>query len=813
MISANVNNTASAPRLLLLTALLVVLAFSVNHASPTDAGGGVIQGDVNCSQNVDSIDSLQILRSTAGLPAAANCLAESGDVNCSTNIDAVDALQILRHVAGLGVNAAAGCTPIGDPLEQEIAATSESLIAEALDAGHITYEESLLYRAYAIFADPKLPDEYASPAIDWEAGSELFGEIDDHEGELSGQLLADLAPYRVRPNDPQSVLFDTPEAAGSAAQGLDREWRTSLVPGTNARVWALGPVGAEEKYVDLVSTVWTSMLGVFIYPNSDAPGDPNSVVNPDGAIDFYFVNAGVDPRVAACEANPNQAGCLQANYGIARRAAPRVGNTSSGYLLVNAGLIGGNPLADDNLLDTVAHELTHVSQYAYDTGEASWLYESTATWVAYRIMKDLGRVPKYAYNRATELYDDLDRPLDREAKGDNDKYGAWLFFQHAAMDRGDQIVSQVWDEAATPGKQGIHAVDAVFPLDDNFDTFTVRNWNDEPVPAQYKDAPDNTFPTTLHPDLSRNMNLPGEADQTLDIPVEKLSAIYYRYTFGLAVRHIIVENNLVQTDGAHVWLLKKIAGDWKPPEDMEGNPVDTFCRDSEEDQDLEELIVIVSNSLIDGPTLNHNYPRVIADKIACAPVLGYASTTLRVTTDVDDITYTSGVVNLQFDPIPIQDQPGDIQYVLSAKSQGVHWVGSGTHDGCPAEGETTVLFPGVPYTGPENAAGYLVVVAPGDNHSTIITAYNPAATLTVTCPGDPPTITHIGFDAGFLLHILGWPNSDGGTRYTGDCVQDFGEHLNYHFTWDLRASDVLAPLSDTQPAATVPECFHIPTFP
>jgi hypothetical protein len=36
----------------------------------------------------------------------------------------------------------------------------------------------------------------------------------------------------------------------------------------------------------------------------------------------------------------------------------------------------------------------------------------------------------------------------------------------------------------------------------------------------------------------------------------------------------------------------------------------------------------------------------------------------------------------------------------------------------------------------------------------MISAFNPDARLTKTCPGNPPTVTKEGFDAGFLLHIV-----------------------------------------------------------
>jgi len=38
----------------------------------------------------------------------------------------------------------------------------------------------------------------------------------------------------------------------------------------------------------------------------------------------------------------------------------------------------------------------------------------------------------------------------------------------------DGIVSQVWSQAAPAGQDGINAVDRAFPMDENFDDFTVR---------------------------------------------------------------------------------------------------------------------------------------------------------------------------------------------------------------------------------------------------------------------------------------------------------------------------------------------------
>ena len=796
-------NCVTFARALIVPLLLVVLCvgFAKSPARAGAVSAGSIQGDVNCSGAADAADALQILVGVANSAASdAACADGAGDVDCDGDTDLDDAMRILRFAASLEVGDVTGCVRVGDYLVEP--PTSEELIAAGLEAGDVTYEQSLLYRAYALFDDPRLPAEYQSPVRNWDAGSDLFSEIDANEGQISAGTLADLQEFRVRPNDPASILYDTPES-GQAAQGANRAWRTSLVPNTDARVWTLGDVNAEKVYIPLIQAVWPRVITFIGAPNPDTAGVPNSVVNPDTAVDFYFVDPGVDPRSPECEtANADPDKCLtESDDGMAKGAEEFVANKSSGYLVVNKGTISGDPLSDDNLVDTIAHEMAHLSQFAYDRYESSWLKESTATWVAYRVMLDMGRDPDYAHNRVRDLFGEyLDRPLT-DLTGPKAKYRPWLFFQKAAMMTTDGIVKSIWNNARPAGPQGIDAVNTAFNLDANFDQFTVQNWNKKPpLTTLYKEVPqsqpDTTFPD-VEPYIDWGKDFTGEGEQFLDLPVEALSARYYDYTFGDNVRHVIFENNLVQTPHAHVWLLKKISGDWKPPEDMKDNPVDTWCRDSQlVDENLQELVVIVSNSEIASDTpgqappapLQRNFPRVIADQIACKTVEGVVHATLHVQNEGVDLTYDSGDVPVIFEPRVVQPEPGDIYYDLSSRSPGVTWHVSGSVNGCSAAGEASAAFPGGEFTGVELDGGYLVVIAPGDNHSLIINAYpGPGTTFTVTCPGDPPTVSQLPFDGGLLLEALGFPNSENGTRYQGDSFLVLG-HDTYHFTWDLAVS-------------------------
>ena len=71
---------------------------TLTGATPTPSLGG--SGDVNCDENVDSIDAALILQFSAGLVGSLAC-QEDADVNGSGDIDSIDATIVLQFVAGL----------------------------------------------------------------------------------------------------------------------------------------------------------------------------------------------------------------------------------------------------------------------------------------------------------------------------------------------------------------------------------------------------------------------------------------------------------------------------------------------------------------------------------------------------------------------------------------------------------------------------------------------------------------------------------------------------------------------------------------
>ena len=290
---------------------------------------------------------------------------------------------------------------VGDVPAVSSTPTSEELIAAALKAGEITYEESLLARAYAIYDDPRLQKDFRSPIVDWEAGSALFIEVAAKEPTLSKGLLAALAPFRVRPNDPISI-YNRPRAEVVKAQlSLHDDWEGRLVTGTSFRLWNKGALARRADYDGMIRRVWRVFDQFFPYPLAD-DGTFASTINPDGAIDIYLVDGqALDPRTAACQppVKPEDVGdcSLMGDRGLAHLANSATGAGASGYVIINRGL------SDDDTIDTIAHELAHVTQVKFDRGESPWLMESTGDLGRVQGLEDSGYHPGMGV-RLAEIY-------------------------------------------------------------------------------------------------------------------------------------------------------------------------------------------------------------------------------------------------------------------------------------------------------------------------------------------------------------------------------------------------------------------------
>jgi hypothetical protein len=648
--------------------------------------------------------------------------------------------------------------------------TSEELIAAALQAKEISYEQSLLARAYALYDDPRLPKEFRSPVIEWEAATAIALEIESKETTLSNDVLAQLAPFRTRPNDPISI-FNRSRAEVLQAQNRPATgWAHRKVPNTNVRIWIKGMESQLDRFEPMVRDVWAQFPAVFPYPNQD-DGSTSSQINPDTAIDIYFMNGGdIDPRFDGCAGqNPNQIRCTTSR-GVTWSTTPKAGRSSSGYCLV----ITGYP--DDQVLGTIAHELAHVTQMKYDYHEhdlpkSKWLTEGSASWVEHQILKLLKKTPTLPYEHLSDpqvgIFYNLHKGLDER----HHYYGTWLYFYFASMEFGDRIVTSIWEAASRQALDGASAVERYVPFDDYFPRFAVRNWNEDPVLKQYR-TQDGTFPRHLKPYPLQTIKAPPNIFElaALDEPIPHLASAYFHFTFPAAKRRVTFENLYASLPQAHVWAMRKIGRGWHDPEDWSRIEYQTFCRDIP-DEDLSELVLVVSNtSLADPLPEGHPKPRVLSEENGCPFLEGWAQATLRVKDDGQDATYTSNRVQLKFRPRANQDQAGNVQYDLEPTP--ITWTASGRKGDCTLSGAATMTIGG-PLPVPSNGSGYMNVVGldGGDFHSIVIIA-SPRGPIKKTCPG--PRITNDYVPAGVLLQILSEPNKveNGEAVYKGQQTLD-----------------------------------------
>lgn len=323
------------------------------------------------------------------------------------------------------------------------------LFIAAVAATTLTLTGSLGATAYA---DPSLPE----PALD-HAAEQAVEALEHAEDVLQGkgddkadptmalvelhQSLGDLPRGRraearalfARP-DQQPPVPGSPEDI-TGAQWSAAETAAAEAQGPNCRAnvcvhYIPTSFGGRHRATDshanltahLLQVAWNSQVGThrFLAPLPD--GDRGG----DDRLDVYLSDVGA-----------------QGYYGYAvpegqtRRAA--------GYLVLDNDYRRaqyGAP-AWVSLMATAAHELFHTVQFAYDSFEALWFMESTATWAEELVFDQAND------NRFYLSYGSLRHPgVPLNASGGLAPYGNWAFWQYLHEKIGPNLVHDIWTRAS-----------------------------------------------------------------------------------------------------------------------------------------------------------------------------------------------------------------------------------------------------------------------------------------------------------------------------------------------------------------------------
>ncbi len=448
-----------------------------------------------------------------------------------------------------GSNEATVTVTVAPPLPPPTAgASSQELIQADLDGGLIDYGTSLIYRAWTLFWDARLPARYDGTGSTGEDLS-LFSEIEAALPSLSPDQKAELQGWIARPTDPLSPFGPataatnqsrTAAADGSTAAATQttaaptadppppvkctapNSWLHVDYPDDNSdtgfRAWmcAASQDDADEILNDvLIQFDGISQLFTQPEPAGMGPPVPDTQSVPDnggnGKIDVYLLDTNqCRDRNNRCEQIEGDALAQALPDGPIGKAPGFPAQSSSGYLMVS--------LRNKNDTPTLAHEFFHILQYAHTVGGvkgefgnvyASWYSEASASWAEWHptlrhLSKDDSEDDLYPRFRS---FQENNLSLLEHSPTDH-QYDSWIWPLFQELEGGGATaVYQTWasaESARSPASIDA-AVDSRLPFAASFRDFSVRNLQ----PAEYV----SLFNTGLESDTwrSRIFDFPKES--------------------------------------------------------------------------------------------------------------------------------------------------------------------------------------------------------------------------------------------------------------------------------------------------------------
>lgn len=448
---------------------------------------------------------------------------------------------------GSGIDGSETAVDVDGSSSDETAPTSTDLIAAALAAGDIDKPTSLLYRTWTLFGDRSLPEQYRGAPEPHDLG--LTVELEETVDEMPEEVAEQVRPYLLRPSDPSSA-FSAVEAQGfRSSPGAVRQadgdnqqctdgWSTQDAGDLPFRVWVCDNLGqpaagdALDAVLDALSTYAPDMIADAPQgmgaPIPDDPGaDPTQQT--DDRIDVYVLPTGWfapyrDGNARQMEENAS---------GIAMSASPRDGITSSGYVLLKAGLVDF-PL---DLASVMVHELFHILQYSHNQaligGSGGWLFDATASWAeGYFVSGDSGSV-----NNRVRAMQASELSLHTDSYFHQYWASLWPLFMEQQV--GPESVFATWEALGSAPGDGdgstvIDAINSQIDVSDTFAEFAMRLFNadlpGDPISPRFAEAdpriPDGRMPdmvpATLGPDPAQVSfaDVPGLGYRFAQVDVE-----------------------------------------------------------------------------------------------------------------------------------------------------------------------------------------------------------------------------------------------------------------------------------------------------
>ena len=592
-------------------------------------------------------------------------------------------------------SAAAGVRRVRRRLQVQQYSTQD-LIDQAVAAGTLDPETGLVYKAFALFGDARLPAPYRGN--DGVKGDSLeLDEIRAAAPTMSPANQALVQPFLVPPayqgswaTQPASAgvrVLDAPPPC--SLLGPDWSWLES--PRGFVRVWFRsdlpGDAAMAQTVIDAVEgTIWSKFIGLMV-GHAPLADDMESCNGGSGTLDMYLTE--LPPKYAGmtCAYRPG-------------------GAPTPAYIL----------LQRDADLATVAHELFHAFQDSYQRlanltdQRYQWWSEASAEWSEDFVYHAVSGVDQ-RHADAHAFLNEPEQPLDLVNTTTNRHYGAYLVPFYVYNKTGSAaFVAQSWANCAS--KPALEALDAALPggFAAIWPEVALHDWNNKPV-DQYFKWDQLVFQARPSGGAVVSVDTGGSLDAELQLKVDlpRLSATYKSFTFpDPTVRSIAFWNGAsydleklsvpvvgpfwnpkTASDsarkGVKVQALVKITGsDWTI-EDWTDRPYVEYCRDLTAER-LEYLVLIISNSEYSDRNRRVTPPGLApvfwASRMGCWKWKGTATYTLSgptgTQTDTADVTWTR---------LPAQPDPPRVTY------QGTGSVTVAMSGGCSGGGTVPIANP------------------------------------------------------------------------------------------------------------------------
>ena len=701
------------------SATTAAFSLTVVPASLTVGQGQEALVEVSIQRDAGFIEPVQVRLSPPIAGITADTLVLSGSqargllpIRVSTDLAAgsVHQLDVMGTGAGASRVASSNLTVTAPE------AYAQNKIAAALEAGTLDYGTALLYRAYALFGDNRLPDSYLG-AGSLEEDNGLFDEIAQRFASLPIAAQDQLLPFIVRPADPRSVrnaaapatiaqanrkngfrpAFAAPSPATCPATAAG-SWISKRSASHPVRVWAQcrGEPAKDADSVTLIdrtlvvlNKVYTPMTGVMGQPLFDLEGD-------DNAIDFYIVDDGSYVHRRTVNFKPNGLGSTYSDY-----AETPVGKGNSAFVTLPRSL-----LYTSRFHNTVIHEFFHVLQKAHNaefstievTGkpnsyERHWFVEASATWASAHFDRTLAPWDggRGAYLDAHRRFKEHFLPSFEALNvlGSPHDYSAYIWPYFVEQETGGTgFMTNIWVglETVSTFEAADNVIDGAYSFATNFKRFAVRNINTELVPGdplprsqRYVNLDEDQFKDDKKEPPYLTGTLVADQEYSQDLTLKNLSARYVRLTVPEAspvVRKVVVDiSGLQPSSERDVQALVLTDDGWlaQPLIDITPDKV-TFCFDkgpttASVKGSFKEILLVVSNHAIAKGTDVSGTLKVQPKSVPCGPLWeGTINQIVRADNVLFTNTFTSNVnVSFEFDDAAAQ-VPGEVPFRLRSGS-------------------------------------------------------------------------------------------------------------------------------------------------